>query len=52
VWLFITGEFCVSPSKKRRVPVLRVNLHSEEVELKDAGTWMTNPDGNWQRCVD
>ena len=50
-WLF-TGELSLEMSRERREPVLRVNRYAENGELQDAGIWMTNPEGRWERCTD
>jgi len=51
MWLF-TGEVSLDLSRERRAPVLRVSIYNEEGDLRDSGTWVTNPDGTWQRCAD
>ena len=53
MWLF-TGEVSLDLSRERGSPVLRVNVYSEDADLKlqDSGTWMTNPEGAWRRCAD
>ena len=48
-WLF-TCEMSLTLSRERREPVLLVNRYAESGELQDAGTWMMNPEGKWQRC--
>jgi hypothetical protein len=48
-WLF-TGEMSLPLSRERGAPVLKVCLYDEAGELKDAGTWVTGPQGAWCRC--
>jgi hypothetical protein len=48
-WLF-TCEMSLTMSRERREPVLLVNRYAESGELQDAGTWMRNPEGRWERC--
>ena len=50
-WLF-TCEMSLASSRERGAPVLLVNRYGESGELKDAGSWMTDPDGKWRRCAD
>ena len=49
-WLF-TGDLSLDVSRERGRPVLRVDAY-EEAGLKDAGLWMPDRDGHWQRCAD
>jgi hypothetical protein len=51
IWLFI-AEMSLPLSRERGAPVLLVNLYDEAGELKDAGTWMSDPHGEWRRCVE
>jgi hypothetical protein len=50
-WLF-TCEMSLTMSRERREPVLLVNRYAESGELQDAGAWMRNPEGRWERCGD
>ncbi len=50
-WLF-TCEVLLPSSHERGAPVLQVNQYGENGELKDADSWMTDPDGKWQRCTE
>ncbi len=49
-WLF-TCELVLPASRERGVPVLQVNRYGENGELKDADSWVSDPDGKWQRCT-
>jgi hypothetical protein len=35
-------------SRERGAPVLQVNRYDEKGELKDAGSWTTDPEGKWR----
>lgn len=51
MWLF-TGQISLGLSRERGTPVLQVDLYGEDGDLKEAGTWMTDPDGkSWRRCT-
>ncbi len=50
-WLF-TCEMSLPLSRERGAPVLQVNQYGESGELKDAGSWTTDPDDRWCRCAD
>jgi hypothetical protein len=50
-WLF-TCEMSLALSRERGTPVLQVNQYGEGGELKDAGSWTTDPDDRWRRCTD
>jgi hypothetical protein len=50
-WLF-TCEMSLASSRERGAPVLKVNLYDETGELKETGTWLADPQGNWHRCVE
>lgn len=47
-----TCEMSLARSRERGTPVLLVNRYNEIGELKDAGSWITGPDGLWQRSAD
>jgi hypothetical protein len=48
-WLF-TCEMSLPLSRERGAPVLQVCLYDEAGELKEAGTWVADPHGEWRRC--
>jgi len=50
--ILLTCEMSLARSRERGIPVLLVNRYNEIGELKDSGSWITGPDGNWQRCAD
>jgi hypothetical protein len=50
--ILFTCEMSLARSRERGSPVLLVNHYNEIGELKDSGSWITGPDGNWQRCAD
>jgi hypothetical protein len=47
-----TCEMSLPLSRERGAPVLLVNRYDESGELRDAGTWMTDPEGKWRRFAD
>jgi hypothetical protein len=47
-----TSEMSLPRSRERGSPVLLVNRYNESGELQDAGSWMSDPEGKWQRCAD
>jgi hypothetical protein len=51
LWLF-TCEMSLPLSRERGAPVLTVNLHNEDGEMMDSGTWRYDPQGSWSRCAD
>src|SRR4029077_3397845 len=48
-WLF-TCEMSLPLSRERGAPVLQVSIYDEAGELKEAGTWVADPHGDWRRC--
>ena len=50
IWLF-TAEMSLALSRERGAPVLTVNVYRECGDLKEAGHWTIDRDGNWQRCA-
>jgi hypothetical protein len=49
-WLF-TCEMSLPLSRERGSPVLQVDLYDEAGELKESGTWFSDPEGKWCRCA-
>ena len=47
-----TCEMSLARSRERGSPVLLVSRYGESGELQDAGSWMSDPEGKWQRCAD
>jgi hypothetical protein len=43
-----TCEMSLPLSRERGAPVLQVNRYDEKGELKDAGSWTTDPEGKWR----
>ena len=51
VWLF-TCEMSLAMSRERGATVLQVKRYNEDGELQEAGSWIPDRDGKWQRCAD
>ena len=51
LWL-VSGEMSLARSRERGAPVLDIRIYGEDGELKDAGTWLPDHAGKWQRCAD
>jgi hypothetical protein len=47
-----TCEMSLPLSRERGTPVLQVNRYDENGELKDAGSWTTDPEGKWRGLVE
>jgi len=50
-WLF-TAEMSLPLSRERGTPVLRVNRYDDRGRLIEAGDWMADPRGVWQRLAE
>ena len=50
LWL-VSGEMSLPLSRERGAPVLNVRIYGEDGELRDAGTWVPDHHGKWQRCA-
>jgi hypothetical protein len=51
LWLF-TCDMSLPLSRERGAPVLQVTLYGDAGEVRDSGTWTTDPQGKWSRCVE
>lgn len=49
IWLF-TCHMSLELSRERGATAIWVQLYGEEAEVKDAGAWRFDPQGNWTRC--
>jgi hypothetical protein len=46
-----TCEMSLPLSRERGTPVLLVNRYNDKAELKDAGTWLADPQGKWRKLT-
>ena len=46
-----TCEMSLAQSRERGAPVLLVNRYDDHAELKESGTWLSDPDGKWRKLT-